>query len=471
MPTHASTPVANPEALPFVADHELLRRVGVGAYGEVWLARSVTGIRRAIKIVWRKSFEHERTYEREFAGLKKFEPLSRQHPGLVDILHVGRNDPEGYFYYVMELADDVREGAAGGDDYEPLTLSELLKQRGRLAVAEAARVGAGVAEALAFLHGAGLVHRDIKPSNLIFVDGRPKLADVGLVAGLGDARSFVGTEGYIPPEGPGSTQADLFSLGRVLYEMATGKSRHEFPDLPGDFRDSPDGESFAELNEIILRACAPEAKDRHPSAEELRGELLLVDAGRSVRRLRLNERRAAQWRRVGLFAAAVAFLGLVLIAFERRQTRQALRQAETEGRQRRLVEEKELAARENLYAADMNLAQQALEGGNYGRADELLKSYLPEPGQRDLRGFEWFHFSDRLKGDSLGVFRGHTEVVSGLALSRDGKRLFSASFDSTVREWSVDDLKELRQWSLPGVLFATLAMAGDEQSIALEGAL
>lgn len=469
MPTNASNAAPGPDAPPFVADHELLRRVGVGAYGEVWLARSVTGTLRAIKIVWRKSFDHDRTYEREFAGLKKFEPLSRQHHGLVDILHVGRNDEVGYFFYVMELADDAREPAATVADYVPLTLAELLKQRGRLPVLECARIGAGVAEALAFLHGEGLVHRDIKPSNLIFVGGRPKLADVGLVAGLGDARSFVGTEGYIPPEGPGSTQADLFSLGRVLYELATGKSRHEFPDLPGDFRDSPESEAFSELNEIILRACAPEAAQRHATAEELRGELLLVDAGRSVRRLRLNERRAALWRRVGLLAVAVAFLGLAITGWQRQQTRQAQRQAEAEARQRRLIEEKELAARENLYSADMNLAQQAIDAGNFGRAEELLKSYQPGPGERDLRGFEWFHFSDRLKGDSLGVIRGHTDVVSELALSADGRRLYSASFDSTVREWSVDPLRELRQWRLPGVLFAAFALSADERFMALEG--
>jgi len=55
--------------------------------------------------------------------------------------------------------------------------------------------------ALAFLHEQGLVHRDIKPSNIIFVQGQPKLADIGLVAGSDETSSFVGTEGFIPPEG------------------------------------------------------------------------------------------------------------------------------------------------------------------------------------------------------------------------------------------------------------------------------
>lgn len=94
-------------APPQIPDHELLRRVGEGAYGEVWLARNVMGTYRAVKIVYRRSFSDERPYEREFAGIKRFEPISRAHASQVDILHVGRNDQAGYFYYVMELADDA----------------------------------------------------------------------------------------------------------------------------------------------------------------------------------------------------------------------------------------------------------------------------------------------------------------------------------------------------------------------------
>ena len=64
------------------------------------------------------------------------------------------------------------------------------------------------------------------------MNGAPKLADIGLVAETSDARSFVGTEGFIPPEGPGAPQADLYSLGKVLYEISTGNDRRDFPALP-----------------------------------------------------------------------------------------------------------------------------------------------------------------------------------------------------------------------------------------------
>ena len=75
--------------------------------GQVWLAQSVTGALRAIKIVYRASFDHDRPYEREFEGIKKFEPISQSRESQVAIFHVGRNDTAGFFYYVMELADDA----------------------------------------------------------------------------------------------------------------------------------------------------------------------------------------------------------------------------------------------------------------------------------------------------------------------------------------------------------------------------
>src|SRR5215471_9833821 len=92
---------------PLIPDYELISRIGIGAYGDVWLARSTLGTFRAVKIVARGSFEHDQPFEREFKGIQRFEPISLTHESQVKILHVGRNDAAGYFYYVMELADDA----------------------------------------------------------------------------------------------------------------------------------------------------------------------------------------------------------------------------------------------------------------------------------------------------------------------------------------------------------------------------
>src|SRR5882672_8722009 len=124
----------------------------------------------------------------------------------------------------------------------PRTLASDLKSRGRLPVTDAVSLGVQLAGALGHLHRHGLVHRDVKPSNVIFVRGQPQLADIGLVTGIHEERSFVGTEGFIPPEGPGSERADLFALGRLLYEAVTGKNRCDFPGLPDDLDRWPKSE-------------------------------------------------------------------------------------------------------------------------------------------------------------------------------------------------------------------------------------
>src|SRR4051812_32398728 len=95
---------------PTIPDHQLLRRIGGGAYGDVWLARNIFGVYRAVKVVYEKNFDNKGPYNREFNGIKKFEPVSRSHEGFIDILQVGRNDEEGYYYYVMELGDDQETG-------------------------------------------------------------------------------------------------------------------------------------------------------------------------------------------------------------------------------------------------------------------------------------------------------------------------------------------------------------------------
>src|SRR2546422_2748112 len=166
---------------PEVPAHELITRVGQGSYGEVWLARNVMGTYRAVKIVYRASFEHARPFEREFNGIKNFEPISRSHDGLVDILQVGRTDE--YFFYVMELADDRVTGQEiDPEHYEPKTLRSELSEQKRLLFEKCVELGISLTQALGHMHKHGLIHRDIKPSNIIFVNGIPKLADIGLVA-------------------------------------------------------------------------------------------------------------------------------------------------------------------------------------------------------------------------------------------------------------------------------------------------
>jgi serine/threonine protein kinase len=321
-----------------VPDHELIRSIGKGSYGEVWLARSVLGALRAVKIVFRSRFADARPYEREFSGILRVEPLSRAHEGLVDILHVGRHEPEGYFYYVMELADDagqdvgtqmadsgpphapgeprvsgIQHRAAGirhAGSYTPRTLARELKRRGRLLPQECVQLGLTLSSALSHIHQSGLIHRDVKPSNILYIGGVPKLGDIGLVGEVGDSASYVGTEGYIPPEGPGTVRADVFSLGKVLYEVTTGQDRLQFPVLPTALGQEPTRGKLVELNEVFLKACAPNPAQRYQTAEELHADLALLHRGQSLQRHRKAERRLRQVAFAGYAAAALAGLAI-----------------------------------------------------------------------------------------------------------------------------------------------------------------
>lgn len=411
---------------PRVPDHDLLRRIGGGSYGDVWLARSVTGRWHAVKVVWRHNFSSDRPYEREFRGIVQFEPISRSHPGVINILHVGRDDPSGCFYYVMELADDASSGnekseaptvgvvgpvhavSFSSETYRPRTLGAELTMRGRMSVTQVLELGVQLANALGHVHRNGLVHRDVKPSNVIFVNGQAKLADIGLVTGKDEARSFVGTEGFIPPEGPGTVQADLFALGRLLYEASTGKDRCEFPDMPTDLDKWPDREVMLELNEVLAKACAPEAARRHGNSAELAGDLNLILAGRSVRRAYGVERRLRRATQVAAAAAVVVMLAAAAVWFLRGQRDRSEELAREQSALRERAEQAERQGQERLRES---LLQQA-------RA-------LTGSGEQDRRA------------RALAALRQAAEIRPGLDLRNAAAAALASPELRILRRWSV----------------------------------
>ena len=275
-----------------VAEHELVRPIGAGAGGEVWLAKSALGTYRAVKVVYRKTFSWAKAYEDEFHGLLKYEPLSRQHDGLVDVLQVGGNAEAGYFYYVMELADDLRTGPnINPDNYEP--------------------------SALHFLHRQELIHRDVKPANIVFVNGFPKLADAGLVTEMFKTGSRVGTEGYIAPEGPGTARADIYSLGKVLYEISTGKNRNDYPELPAEMGKPAEERDLVQFCQIVVKACRTNPRLRYQDAGAMMSDLLAFQFHTPMPFDAKNIKVYAGWFGLaGLFVAIVVVLVLLWRLFQ-----------------------------------------------------------------------------------------------------------------------------------------------------------
>ena len=196
--------------------YRLLRRIGVGGMGEVWEADdTVLGRRVALKVLVQELANDARATRRFVREARATAKLT--HPNVTRVYDFGRDG--GVPYLVMELLE--------GD-----TLADRLTS-GPLPPAEAARIGAAVADALDAAHSRGIIHRDVKPSNVLLTPaGEVKVMDFGIAAAADETHSttgsgLYGTAAYISPEraaGQVATPAaDVYSLGAVLYELLTSR--------------------------------------------------------------------------------------------------------------------------------------------------------------------------------------------------------------------------------------------------------
>jgi len=260
----ASLPQTLPQTPPVaVPNHTLVRCLGVGGFGQVWLGKHLlTEHYRACKII-------PADRARELHGLKRIKRDVSAHPGLVPIEEVGVAGD--WLYCLMPLADSARTSHAilDADRYVPSTLQLHLKRQGGLAADDATAIARELAEAIVHLHRHGVTHGDIKPANVLRLNGRWALADYGLADDVDAATGVGGTPGYLPPEGPGSPKADQYALGVVMQEMIARDSS------------SPTGRG---LLGVATRATAVRPDDRFASVVELAAALAALPAGESTKR-------------------------------------------------------------------------------------------------------------------------------------------------------------------------------------------
>ena len=264
------TPVA-----PDVPDFDLIRPVGSGGFGQVWLATNrTTGHLRAVKLIPLRPSGGGDPAAREISSLIRLEAnLGRQHPNLLMIHHVGQTSR--HLFYVMDPADDASGApASAGTDYRPATLLARL-QSGPLAPEECLDYARQLLAGLASLHAAGMVHRDVKPANCLFVGGQLKLADFGLVTEAHPLVSRMGTQSYMPPDGQMDMRADVYAAGLVIYEMLTGLSVDDFPSLGCRALPIAGNPILAALLRWVLRACEREPERRFADAQAMLAELAL----------------------------------------------------------------------------------------------------------------------------------------------------------------------------------------------------
>lgn len=287
---------------PEVPDFDLLRPIGRGAFGQVWLATNrTTGRLRAVKLIRLDQAG------REIASLIRLEANVRnQHPNLLGIDHVGQTAQ--YLFYVMDPADDITGSPASCDSaYRPCTLKERLRS-GPLSADDCSRHARQLVAGLAHIHKAGMVHRDVKPANCLFMDGDLKLGDFGLLAPDSTQNSRAGTPDYMPPDGQMDARADVYAAGLVMYEMLAGLPRRSFPHLGQRASEVAKSPLLRRLNRLILRACQPDPQQRFADAEEMLGQWAAAETEKPRPPARV-------WRRV--FLASACLLVAIVLAMVR----------------------------------------------------------------------------------------------------------------------------------------------------------
>ncbi len=299
--------------------YRIVREIGRGGMGEVYAAEDSRLNRLvALKVLPRElSADPERLqrFQREARAL-----AALNHPGIVTIY--GVEEADGVHFLAMELV-------------EGQTLADLLPRDG-FPLPRLLSIAVALSDAVGAAHQRGIVHRDLKPGNVMIAsDGRLKVLDFGLAKheSLRDAATeeattrrltaqhqILGTAAYMSPEQaqglPTDSRSDIFSLGTIIYEMATGARPFrgdsaisvisailkDVPAPPSDMKPSvpPD------LDRIVRRCLAKDPSRRYQTAVDLRNELEeLQSAGgtsaATVRRRRSHQRRA-------LIATAMALL-------------------------------------------------------------------------------------------------------------------------------------------------------------------
>ena len=261
------------------AGYTIVRRLGSGGMGEVYLAQHPRLPRRDALKVLPTSLTADQEYRQRFSREADL-AAELWHPHIVGIHD--RGEFEGQLWLSMDYVE--------GTD-----AAELLRSRypSGMPKAEAFQIVAAVADALDYAHLRGLLHRDVKPANILLTEGDPRgrrilLADFGIAREIGDISGLtatnmvVGTTGYSAPEQlMGSDidgRADQYALGCTAFQLLTGAAPYQNsnaavvisqhlsapPPQIGERRGD-----LAELNGVITRVLAKSPADRYPSCSDL----------------------------------------------------------------------------------------------------------------------------------------------------------------------------------------------------------
>ena len=257
--------------------YQIIRTVGEGGMANVYLAHDTILDRDVAVKILRGDLADDDKFVRRFQR-EAIAASSLSHPNIVEMYDVGED--QGQYYIVMEYV-------------EGKTLKSLVKRRGALTITEVIDIMTQLTSAIACAHNSYIIHRDIKPQNvLIKEDGTIKITDFGIAMALNSneltqTNSVMGSVHYLPPEqanGSGSTmKSDIYSLGILMFELLTGELPFKGENaveiaikqmketIPSVCKINPDIPQSIE--NIILKACAKNPKNRYDTVLEMNEEL------------------------------------------------------------------------------------------------------------------------------------------------------------------------------------------------------
>lgn len=432
-----------PQATQAFGDYDLLEEIARGGMGIVYRA-------------WQRSLNRTVAIKTLLLGpeakpesIKRFQAeaslaASLQHPHIVGIHEVGVQ--EGRHYFVM----DYLEGK---------TLAELV-DRQPLPARRAASYLRSVAEAIQYAHERGILHRDLKPSNvLVDTHDHLRVTDFGLARRFeGESQvtlsgQLVGSPGYLPPEqaethrGKVSRRSDVYGLGAILYHLLTGRPPFQAETITEALRQVLNVEPVPprllnpsvprDLETICLKCLEKAPARRYGTAQMVADELDRFLSDRPIlARPITGLGKAWRWcQRNPALASLIAALAFALCGGAAGVFAQLSR-----------ARAAEFAARRNAYVADMNLARQAVEESNLGRARALLERYRPSSGGKsadtpgsavDPRGWVWRWLWQCTRTQERAVFSGDFNSVHSVAVSGDARWLAAMGSRDALRVWDL----------------------------------
>jgi hypothetical protein len=258
-----------------IGPYTLVRQIGAGACGFVWLAE-----RRSSLATTQVALKFQAAAGLDVAAVRREAELWVQASGHPNVLPV--IEAEVYEGWLVIVSPYAPHGS----------LRDWLTRHGGRAptVAQALDLGVGILAGLGHLHGRRLVHRDLKPANVLLEGDCPRIADFGLARVLqscDQTQTVAGTPTYMAPEaweGERSPAADLWSVGVMLYEMLAGRPPFPETDLNALRRAVRQGEPPplpsvpGELAAVVARALARDPAQRFPSAAEMAATLSRLPA-------------------------------------------------------------------------------------------------------------------------------------------------------------------------------------------------